>query len=175
MAMEITDIPYATFDKISMDWMGPLPLTEKGNKYILSCQDQLAKYLIAIPIPNQEAETIAGALVDNAITMFGSLGSFPTDCASNITGEVMRQLCRLLRISKINATPFRPQSNASIERSHAVLTEYLPHFICKEQNNWDTMLKTATFVYSTTPHTQTKYCPIYVVQPKTSRNLNAAA
>jgi hypothetical protein len=76
MAMEITDTLYATFDKISMDCMGPLPLTEKGNKYILSCQDQLSKYLIAIPIPNQEAETIAGALVDNVITVLGHLFRF---------------------------------------------------------------------------------------------------
>jgi hypothetical protein len=75
----------------------------------------------------------------------------------------MRQLCRLLRISKINTTPFRPQRNASIERSHAVLSEYLRHFICKEQNNWDTLLPTATFVYNTTPHTQTKYCPFELV------------
>ena len=161
--MEITDTPYATFDKISMDCMGPLPLTEKGNKYILSCQDQLSKYLIAIPIPNQEAETIAGALVDNVITLFGSPGSIITDCSSNFTGEVMRHLCRLLKISKIITTPFRPQSNASIERSHAVLTEYLRHFICKDQNNWDTLLPTATFVYNTTPHTQTKYCPFKLV------------
>jgi hypothetical protein len=61
MATEITGTPYATFDKISMDCMGPLPLTEKGNKYILSCQDQLSKYLIATAIPNQEAETVARA------------------------------------------------------------------------------------------------------------------
>jgi hypothetical protein len=96
MAMDITGTPYATFDKISMACMGPLPLTEKGNKYILSCRDQLSKYLIAIAIPNQEAETIARALVDNVITVFGSLGSILTDCASNFTGEVMRNLCRFL-------------------------------------------------------------------------------
>jgi hypothetical protein len=48
-----------------MDCMGPLPSTEKGNKYILSCQDQLSKYLTAVPIPNQEAETIERALVDS--------------------------------------------------------------------------------------------------------------
>jgi transposase InsO family protein len=146
MAMEVTDTPYATFDKISMDCMGPLPLTETGNKYILSCQDQLSKCLIAIAIPNQEAETIARALVDNVITVFGTPGSILTDCSSKFTGEVMRHLCRHLEISKINTTPFRPQSNASIERSHAVLTEYLRYFICKEQNNWDTLLPTAPFV-----------------------------
>jgi hypothetical protein len=143
--------------------MGPLPLTEKGNKYILSCQDQLSKYPIAIAIPNQEAETVATALVDNVIIVFVSPGSILTSCASNFTGEVMRHLCRPPKISKINTTPFRPQSNAGIERSHAVLTEYLRHFICKEQNNRDTVLPTATFVYNTTPHTRTKYCPFEMV------------
>lgn len=58
-AMEITDTPCATFDKINMGCMDPLSLTEKKNKYILSCQDQLSKYLDAIPIRNKEVETIA--------------------------------------------------------------------------------------------------------------------
>lgn len=163
MAMEVTDTPYAPFEKISLDCMGPLPLTEQGNKYILTCQDQLSKYLVAIALPNQEAVTIARALVDNVITVFGSPGSILTDCASNFTGEVMRHLCKLLRISRVNTTPFRPQSNGSVERSHAVITEYLRHFICHEQNDWDTLLPTAAFVYNTTPHTSTKYCPIELV------------
>jgi hypothetical protein len=38
MEMEVTDTPYATFEKISLDCMGPLPLTEQGNKFILTCQ-----------------------------------------------------------------------------------------------------------------------------------------
>ncbi|PNF43271.1 hypothetical protein B7P43_G00916 [Cryptotermes secundus] len=163
MAMEVTDTPYAPFEKISLDCMGPLPLTEQGNKYILTCQDQLSKYLVAIALPNQEAVTIARALVDNVITVFGSPGSILTDCASNFTGEVMRHLCKLLRISRVNTTPFRPQSNGSVERSHAVITEYLRHFICHEQNDWDTLLPTAAFVYNTTPHTSTKYCPFELV------------
>jgi hypothetical protein len=36
--------------------MGPLPLKEKGNKYVISCEDQMPKEPIAIPITNQEAE-----------------------------------------------------------------------------------------------------------------------
>jgi hypothetical protein len=59
MAMEVTDTPCATFEKISLDCMGPLPLTEQGNRYILRCQDQLSKYQVATALPNQEAVTIA--------------------------------------------------------------------------------------------------------------------
>jgi hypothetical protein len=41
--MEIKDTPLATLDKVSIGCMGPLPLPVKGNKYNLSCQDQLSK------------------------------------------------------------------------------------------------------------------------------------
>jgi transposase InsO family protein len=163
MGMEVTDPPYATFEKISLGCMGPLPLTAQGNRYILTCQDQLSKYLVAIALPNQDAVTVTRALVDNVITVFGSQGSILTDCASNFTGEIRRHLCKLLRISKINTIPFRPQSNGNVERSHAVITEYLRHFICHEQNDWDALLPTATFVYNTTSHTSTKYCSFELV------------
>jgi hypothetical protein len=64
--------------------------------------------LIAISVPNQYAETIARALVENVITVFGSQGSILTAHASNIKGKVKRHLCKLLKISKITTTLFRP-------------------------------------------------------------------
>jgi hypothetical protein len=75
----------------------------------------------------------------------------------------MRHLCELLRISKINTTPFRPQSNVSVEKSQAVITEYLCHFIWHEQSDWDTLLPTSAFVYNMASHTSTKCCPFEMV------------
>jgi hypothetical protein len=85
------------------------------------------------------------------------------ECASKFTGEVMRILCRHLKISKIITILFRPHSNSNIEKSHATITECLRHFFCKDQNNWDTLWPTATFGYKTTPHTQNKCCPFELV------------
>jgi hypothetical protein len=34
----------------TLDIVGPLPMTEEGHKDILTCQDNLSKYLVAIPI-----------------------------------------------------------------------------------------------------------------------------
>jgi len=56
MAVEVTDTPFATFDTISIECLGLLSLTENGNKYILSCKEQLSKYRTDIPIRDQEAE-----------------------------------------------------------------------------------------------------------------------
>jgi len=63
--MMITDTPGSSFDKVAMDIVGLLPKTEKGNKYILTTlQDQLTKFCMGIPLPNQTSETIAEAFID---------------------------------------------------------------------------------------------------------------
>jgi hypothetical protein len=127
MAMEVTDTPCATFEKISLDCMGPLPLTEQGNRYILRCQDQLSKYLVAIALPNQEDVTLAKAPVDNVSTVFGSPSSILTDFASNFTGEIMRHLCKHFRILKINTTPFRPQCRNIARSNYRIFASfYMP-------------------------------------------------
>ena len=69
--MKITDTPKESFDKVQMDLVGPLPRTIDGNIYILTLQDCLTKFSEAIPIPDQEAITVAMALAENFITRFG--------------------------------------------------------------------------------------------------------
>ena len=52
------DIPLAPNGKISLDIFGPLPITKKGNKYILSIQDRLTRYTVLIPLQDETANTI---------------------------------------------------------------------------------------------------------------------
>jgi len=68
--MIITDTPGASFDKVAMDIAGSLPKTERGNKYILTLQDQLMKFCMGIPLPDQTSETIAEVFVDRFICVY---------------------------------------------------------------------------------------------------------
>ena len=63
--MVITDTPTFTFEKISMNIVGPLSKTKSGDLYILTIQDNFTKYSLAIPLPNHQASTIADAIVKN--------------------------------------------------------------------------------------------------------------
>ena len=66
--MEITTTAIHPFEKCYTDVVGPLPITQGNNRYILTFQDDLSKYVVAIPIPQQDAETIAKALVERRTT-----------------------------------------------------------------------------------------------------------
>jgi len=57
-AFEETDTQFQPRDKIYLDIVGPLNMTEHGYKYIHTCQDNLSKYLIAIAMINQTAEEV---------------------------------------------------------------------------------------------------------------------
>jgi hypothetical protein len=139
--------------------VGPLPVTDEGYKYILTCQDNLSKYLLAIPMMVQTAEEVSLTFLRYVVLHYGIPNSIVTDQGSQFMGDIIKRLCKLHRVRKLNTTAFRPESNGSLERAHKTVTEYLRCFCNPRNNEWDTFLPYACFVYNTAPHTVTKYTP----------------
>ena len=48
---------------LALDILGPLPVTDLGNKYLLVVADYFSKWVEAFPIPDQEAQTVANLVV----------------------------------------------------------------------------------------------------------------
>ncbi len=46
----------APWDVLAVDYLGPLPETPRGNKYVLVLTDLFTKYVEVLPVPNQTAE-----------------------------------------------------------------------------------------------------------------------
>lgn len=159
MPLLITTTPEVVFEKCCLDVVGPLPTSQNNMKYLLTFQDELSKYTLAIPIEQQDAPTIAKAFVDNVVLKFGIPQVVLTDQGSNFLSELFKNTCKLLGVKKINSTSYHPETNGALERSHRTLTEYLRHFISEDQTNWDTWIAYAIFVFNTTPHTATGYTP----------------
>ena len=161
--MEITSTAKQPFERCSLDIVGPLTESTSGNKYILTFQDDLSKYLAAIPIPQQDAETVARAFVLNIVLKFGAPAQLLTDQGSNFLSDLFKNMCRLLRIKKVQTTPFRPESNGGLERSHRVLAEYLRHYVSEAQTDWDDWVPYAVYMYNSTVHSTTKFTPFELV------------
>ena len=159
MPMKITTTPEVVWEKCALDIVGPLNETLYGNRYVLTFQDELSKYTLAIPIEHQDAVTIAKAFVEEVILKFGIPQIILTDQSSNFMSEVFTNVCKLLKIKKIKCTAYHPEFNGALERMHRVLVEYLRCFILEDQSNWDKWLPYATFVFNTIPHTAMGFAP----------------
>lgn len=155
--MRITDTPKHAFEKVQMDIVGPLPVTKKGNKYLLTLQDNLTKYSDAIPIPTIDSVTVALALAEQFISRFGCPRTIHTDQGRNFISQIMKNFCRIFKIQRITSTAFHPQSLGSLERAHRVFVDYLKHYCTKA--DWDDWIKFGMFSYNTSVHEATGFTP----------------
>ena len=80
-----------------MDIVGPLTQTCEGKKHLLTFQDELSKYTLAVPISQQDASTVARVFVEQIILKFGIPQTLLTDQGSNFLSELFANTCKLLR------------------------------------------------------------------------------
>ena len=157
--MEVTTTAEQPFEKFYLVVVGPLPVTQEGNKYILTFQDDLCKYVIAMPITQQDAHTVARTFVERVILTYGTPRILQTDqCASFMSGD-FKNTCKILGLRKIQSTAFHPELQGRIERSYRMLAEYLRHYVKEDETNWDQWVHLATYVYNTNEHTATGFTP----------------
>uniref|UniRef100_A0A2S2NNZ3 RNA-directed DNA polymerase n=1 Tax=Schizaphis graminum TaxID=13262 RepID=A0A2S2NNZ3_SCHGA len=161
--MIITTTASRPFEKIYMDIVGPLTKSYNGNVFILTLQDDLSKFAWAAPMPNHEANTVAKFFVTQFVCLHGLPQSLVTDCGTEFLSKVFKEVCQLLKIKQTSTSPYHPQSNGSLERSHRTLAEYLRSFVNKDPQNWDTHVPFAMFCHNSTTHTSTKYQPYQLV------------
>jgi hypothetical protein len=90
--METTTMAEHPFEKCSLDIVGPSPKTTKGNKYILTFQDDLSKCVNTIPIPQQDAETIVRESVLNIILRMGTPKQILTDQGANLLSDLFKDV-----------------------------------------------------------------------------------
>ena len=164
----ITDTASDVFDRVSLDVLGPLPVTKNGNEYILTMQDHLSRFAVAAAIPNQLTVTLATAFVQKFICVFGSPKSILSDNGSNFVSSLMKRICKRFRIRKDTTTPYRAASNGMIERFHHSLVEYIKQY-ADQDDEWDEWLDLATFSHNTTVHSSTEMTPFEIVFGKIAR------
>ncbi|CAK1543112.1 unnamed protein product [Leptosia nina] len=157
--MQITTTSTTAFERLSLDIVGPLP--ESGTakiKYILTLQDDLTKYSVAYPIRSTTAEETSECLI-HFISLFGIPKTILTDQGTNFTAEMFKETCKFLKIKQLWSSPYHPQTQGALERSHSTLKEYLKSYICENQNNWPQYVYTAMLAYNTAVHSTTNYTP----------------
>lgn len=160
--MVITTTSKRSFEKIFLDIVGPLPETSQHNKYILSIQDDLTKFTIFSPLKTAEANEVASTFFKHFISKFGIPLSILTDQGTNFMSNIFKNLCKMLKITKLNTSPYHPQTNGALERVHATLAEYLRNFT-EKRKDWDEWLDNASFSYNTNVHTSTNHSPYELV------------
>ena len=146
-------------ERVAIDIMGPLPKSNKGNSYILAIGDYFSKWVDAIPIRNQKANTVAQKLVDRIVSIFGVPMQLHSDQGRMFESDVFQEMCKILGIEKTRTTPYHPQSDGMVERANRTIENMLSAFVSENQKDWDEYLPLLMLAYRSSIHEATGVSP----------------
>ena len=150
-------------EKVHIDIMGPLPRTERNNTYVVVMVDQFTKWIEVAAVPDQKAETVARAMVDNLICRFGCPKILFSDQGANLTGGLFSELCDRLGISKKRTTAYRASSNGQVERLNRSISQAIRSTISAverlDQTCWDEKLQVIAGAIRSSMNRSTGYTP----------------
>lgn len=153
--MQITSVASQPFEKIYIDYVGEIsPSSSEGFKYILTCQCDLTKYIVAVPTRDCTAETAARALVNNVCLVFGIPKTVVSDNGSAFISKLFGEIAGLMKIKQTLIAPYHPQSN-SVERFHRTMGQFLRAYTQSEPDGWHDYLPYAVFNYNNRMNIQT--------------------
>lgn len=141
-----------------MDFVGPLPRTKRGNRYILVICDYATRYPEAIPLPTTEAARVAKELV-GLFAHFGIPQEILTDQGANFMSGLLEEVYLALHIRRIRTSPYHPQTDGLVERFNGTLKAMLKKFSNGRQSDWDEYLPYLLFAYREVPQESTGFSP----------------
>ena len=149
----------APMERVAVDIAGPFPVSASGNRYILVVIDYFTKWPEVFPLPNQEANTVARALVDGFFSRFGVPRELHSDQGRNFESTVFRECCEILGIRKTRTTPMHPESDGMVERFNRTLVQEVAKRCRHGQTDWDQSIPTILMAYRSAVHESTGYTP----------------
>ena len=167
------------FELVSIDICGPLPQTQKGNRYIVSIIDKFTRFCLLVPVADIKTLTVIQAL-QRWINLFGAPKHLLSDNGTQFTSEIFRVFTSTFNTTQRFSTPYYPESNGQVERLHRWIKERLSliavdlglNFI-DGNDDWDDYIGTIQHAYNSTPNTMTKYSPNKIIFGRDNKhNLN---
>ena len=158
--MPLIDTP---FRRVAVDLVGPIqPITERGNRYILTLVDYATRYPEAIALPRIETERVAEALFEICSRM-GVPHEILSDMGSQFTAELMKEVSRLMSVKQLHTTPYHPICNGLVEKFNGTLKRMLRRMCNERPRDWDRFMPALLFAYRETPQESLGYSPVQLI------------
>src|SRR5437764_8497218 len=159
---------HSPFYQIGIDFVGPLPRTQRGKKYIIVAMDYLTKWPEARAVPEATAEAASTFIYEQIICQHGCPQIILSDRGTHFNNNMVKQLMEKFKINHLLSSPYHPQTNGLVERFNRTLCESLAKLSLKN-NDWDLYIAPTLFAYRTTKHATTKVEPFFLVYGRSAR------
>jgi hypothetical protein len=140
------------FECINLDIRGPLVPDDKGNKYIVIITDTFSRYLTAWPVENNNALSVADALMQHH-QFFSIPVHIKTDQGAEFMNELIMQFLQMLGPEHIGTISYSKEENSIVERSIKEVNRWVKSTTtCRRWpiNRWSSALPFAVRIHNNT-------------------------
>ena len=155
--LDLLHIDFVTME-ITVD-----PQQDPETRTVLVIVDHFTRYVQAHIVPNQTARTAAEVLYNKYFTVFGFPRRLMSDQAPQFEGKVIKGMCDFLGVEKIRTTPYHPQSNGSVERTHQTIMRMIGKLDPDKRANWPAHLGSTVHAYNATRSMITGFSPYFLM------------
>lgn len=167
-------VPIATsalepFQKVAVDILGPLPVSNLGNKYLVVFQDYFTKWPEVIALEKVDSDAIQTWLVSDVISRFGVFNELITDQGTQFVCESFKLFCKNFGIKHRTTSPFHPATDGQVERLNRSILNMLRSYVAPDQKDWDEKLPAIMFSYRSAVHESIGCSPAEALQVRKLR------
>ncbi|GFT57827.1 retrovirus-related Pol polyprotein from transposon 297 [Trichonephila clavipes] len=165
--LKLVPIISEVFSKINIDAVGPLPVSTKQNRYLITSICVASKYPEAIPVESITSPNVIDAL----LSIFSRIGlprEIQSDLGTSFTSELTTTFFNKFGIKVTRSSVSHPQSNA-VERVHRTIKRVIKALCVESGEDWEGVLPLALFSLRTVAHESTGFSPTELVMGKNLR------
>jgi hypothetical protein len=150
------------FERWGLDFVQNLPLTESGNKHIITAIDYATRWPVAKAVPKMDTETVLSFLYE-LVMNYGTPLEIITDRGKSLLAEAVDEYEKRNLIKHHASTPYHPQTNGMVERMHSMLGHAITCLVDGIPKRWDEFLAQTLFSMRVRTHSTTGYSPFYLL------------
>jgi transposase InsO family protein len=144
--------------KLSIDFVGPLRTSSRGNNYILTAKDCFSRWIEAFPTNQIDAPEVARLLHGNVFNRYGMPEQVHADNGSQFSSQLMAEVYAELGMVPTHTPDYNPKSNP-VERTHRDLGNILRALGDGDHVDWEADLDAALLALRTARNRHTGVTP----------------
>ena len=153
-------------ERVHIDLWGPNKTSDNNNTFVLVMTDAFTKIVRLAAIPDKSATTVAKAILDGWIYIYGVPKTILTDNGLEFCNQLNEALWNSLGIEHKRTTPFHPQTNSSAEVFNKTIQHFLTTTLAEAEAkhlDWEWLLGPLMLSFNTAVHKSTRVSPFYAM------------
>ncbi|UYV71173.1 hypothetical protein LAZ67_8002033, partial [Cordylochernes scorpioides] len=151
------------FERIGIDFVGPLPSTKRRRKWIIVLTDYYTRYAETKAVSEATVKEVSTFLIEQIFLRHGAPRFLISDRGSQFTSNLMKEVMKMCKVKHCFTTSYHPQTNGLTERLNRTLINMISMYVNTDQKNWDEILPFVTHAYNTTIQETTGYSPFFLL------------